>query len=202
MNKYLDNYYRLFSEDDKEVYKAVLEKKDWVLVPLFLPGDLSITHDEKGQKHFKGIEALFDDVIPFEKLDDDKLDGFRFVKFKKSIKGDKHPHFYIEYDFNKIDQKGYQTIVANFYPCMTKEELDIIKESSDIKELLKRFMIGNDNEAVIILHEQNLLNNAFFAPVMRRVIVDKKAPQEVKDVLKELHEEKGVEYVEKDFIIK
>ena len=28
-----------------------LEKKDWVLVPLFLPGNLSVTNDEKGQKH-------------------------------------------------------------------------------------------------------------------------------------------------------
>ena len=34
MNKYLDNFNRLFSDDDKIVYQAILEKKDWICRPL------------------------------------------------------------------------------------------------------------------------------------------------------------------------
>lgn len=200
MHKYLDNYYRLFSENDQEVYKAVLEKKDWILVPLFLPGDLTMEKDEGGNNHFFALEALFNDVLLFKKLDDERLKNFRYIKFKKNLSGNNHPHFYIEYDFNKIDQKGYQTVVANFYHCLNKKELEIQKESSDVKELLKLFMIGEENEAVIVLDESNLLNNAFFAPIMKRIIVSDMAPHEVKEVLIKLATEKDVEYVEKSFI--
>lgn len=200
MNKYLDNFYRLFSENDQEVYKAVLEKKDWILAPLYLPGDLSMSKDKEGKNHFLALEALFDDVLLFKSLDDKRVSNFRYVKFKKSIKGNSHPHFYIEYDFNKIDQKGYQTVVANFYPCLNKKNLEIDKDSNDIKELLKIFMIGEENEAVIVLEESNLLNNAFFAPIMKRVIVSETAPMEVKEVLIKLAEEKDIGYVEKSFI--
>lgn len=200
MNKYLDNYYRLFSENDQEVYQAVLEKKDWILVPLYLPGDLSMEKDEEGKNHFFALEALFNDVLLFKSLGDERLKQYRYVKFKKSLIGNNHPHFYIEYDFNKIDQKGYQTVVANFYHCLNKKELEINKESDDVKELLKLFMIGEENEAVIVLEESNLLNNAFFAPIIKRIIVSDLAPHEVKEVLIKLANEKDVEYIEKSFI--
>ena len=200
MNEYLDNFYRLFSENDQEVYKAVLEKKDWILIPLFLPGDLSISKDEEGKNHFFALEALFNDVLLFKSLDDKRVSNFRYVKFKKRITGNTHPHFYVEYDFNKIDQKGYQTVVANFYHCLNKKELEINKNSDDIKELLKLFMIGEENEAVIVLEESNLLNNAFFAPIMKRVIVSESAPMEVKEVLIKLAEEKNIGYAEKSFV--
>ncbi len=199
MHRYLNNFYRLFSSDDQEVYKAILEKKDWILKPLYLPGDLSISKDKEGKNHFFGLEALFDDVLLFNSLNDERVNSYRYVKFKTNMNGNTHPHFYIEYDFNKIDQKGYQALVANFYPCLSKKDLEIKRDSSDIKELLKLFMIGEENEAVIILEDKNLINNAFFAPVIKRVIVSKSAPFEVKEVLQKLAEKKEANYIEKTF---
>lgn len=194
MHKYLDNFNRLFDEDDNIVYQAILEKKDWILVPLYLQGDLSISLDANGQKHFYFLESLFDDTIIFKKLETLQDNNFRYAKFKTKI--DNQALFYIEYDFRLIDDKGYQSLVANFYPCLSKKDLNINEESTEVKEILKQYMIGQEDERVIILDKNALLNERFFAPVIKRILVQKKAPQEVREVLEALANEKKIEIKE------
>ena len=57
-------------------------------------------------------------------------------------------------------------------------------------------MIGENNESVIILDQSALINDAFFAPIIRKVLVKESAPKEVKEVLINLAVDKDVEYVE------
>ena len=57
----------LFSDEDPIIYKAVRQKKDWLFVPLFLRGDINQVADSQGSIHYRKIEALVDDVLPFEK---------------------------------------------------------------------------------------------------------------------------------------
>lgn len=194
MHKYLDNFNRLFSEDDQVVYKAVLEKKDWILDKLYIKGNIDVSLDENGQKHFAMLEALFDDVLVFKKHPYLPENNFRFVKFLKDTKED--ALFYIEYDFRKIDQKGYQSLVANFYPCLKEEELEIDYQSEEVKETLKKYMIGKPNEAVLILDKNALLNERFFAPVMTRILAKENIPTELKEVLTNLAQEKNLKYEE------
>ena len=196
MNKYLDNFNRLFSDDDKIVYQAILEKKDWICRPLYLLGNLDITIDEQGKKHFKFLESLFDNVILFKKSKNELASNFRYVKFLTSIINEEEAMFYIEYDFTRIDEKGYRAVVANYYPCLNEEELHIDYSSKDTKEVLKTMMIGENNESVIILDENALINDAFFAQIIRKIFVKESAPKEVKEVLINLAVDKDVEYVE------
>ena len=196
MNKYLDNFNRLFSDDDKIVYQAILEKKDWIFSPLYWPGNLDISLDEQGKKHFKFLESLFDNVILFKKSKNELARNFRYVKFLTSIINEEEAMFYIEYDFTRIDEKGYRAVVANYYPCLNEEELHIDYSSKDTKEVLKTMMIGENNESVIILDENALINDAFFAPIIRKIFVNESAPKEVKEVLINLAVDKDVEYVE------
>ena len=195
MNKYLDNFNRLFSDDDKVVYQAILEKKDWLFHPLYLSGNLDITLDEQGKKHFKFLESLFDNVILFKKSKNELANNFRYVKFSNDLSNEE-ALFFIEYDFTRIDEKGYHAIVANYYPCLSEEELHIDYSSKSVKEVLKTMMIGENNESVIILDQSALINDAFFAPIIRKVFVKESAPKEVKEVLINLAVDKDVEYVE------
>ena len=195
MNKYLDNFNRLFSDDDKIVYQAILEKKDWLFHPLYLSGNLDITLDEQGKKHFKFLESLFDNVILFKKSKNELANNFRYVKFSNDLSNEE-ALFFIEYDFTRIDEKGYHAIVANYYPCLSEKELHIDYSSKSVKEVLKTMMIGENNESVIILDQSALINDAFFAPIIRKVFVKESAPKEVKEVLINLAVDKDVEYVE------
>ena len=147
MNPYLQNYIHLFSEDQATVIKAVKEKKDWILRPLFLPLDFTQKEDENGKKHFYHLEALLDDVICFSSLKSDLqvIQNFRFVKFQTDlmVHSSSFPYAFIQYDFRKIDQKGYQELLANYYPCLSLEELEIKEDaSSNVVEAMKYFMVG------------------------------------------------------------
>ena len=118
-----------------------------------MPGNLDITIDEQGKKHFKFLESLFDNVILFKKSKNELARNFRYIKFLTSIINEEEAMFYIEYDFTRIDEKGYRAVVANYYPCLNEEELHIDYSSKDTKEALKTMMIGENNESVIILDE-------------------------------------------------
>lgn len=204
MNPYLQNYIHLFSDDQATVIKAVKEKKDWILRPLFLPLDFTQKEDENGKKHFYHLEALLDDVICFSSLKSDLqvIQNFRFVKFQTDlmVHSSSFPYAFIQYDFRKIDQKGYQELLANYYPCLSLEELEIKEDaSSNVVEAMKYFMVGEKNEAVLILDAQQLIHDAYYAPVIRQLIVHPSTPEELKELLKGIAKEKGVPYVEVDY---
>lgn len=94
MNKFLKNFKDLYSDDDNVVYQALLEKKDWILQDLYMPGDLTITVSEDGSKHFKMLEDLVNDSIlldsyPFmDNIYKGMNEGFKNLRYKvfKNIK--------------------------------------------------------------------------------------------------------------------
>ena len=59
MEKNLLNLRELFSEDKKIIYKALLEKKDWINKSFYVVGNLSTNED---------LEDIFDNRIRFKRL--------------------------------------------------------------------------------------------------------------------------------------
>lgn len=213
MNVFLKNFLDLFSEEDPIIYKALLAKKDWLFVPLFLRGDLNQIEDAQGLTHYRKIEALLDDVLPFDKpvlpggfqLSDDKkkellsaYEAYRVLRFETDKKTLKDAPFFAEYDFTKIDQRGYHALLANFFPCLSSEELELRQEDdwTKVANQLKPLMLGPSGQCVLILESHLLIQDAFYAPVLRKIHVNPESSQELKDELRQLCVEKGIIYTE------
>lgn len=213
MNDFLKNFLDLFSEDDQVIYQALLKKKDWLFIPLYLEGDLKQTNDSEGLPHFRKIEALYDDVLPFEKavvpedmilLGDKKkeivsaYESFRILHFHSDPKTLADAPFFAEYDFTKIDQRGYHALLANFFPCLNQEALEIDPDAdySLAVNQLKPLMIGPKGKYVLILESHLLIQDAFYAPVLRKIHVNPSSSGELKTELQNLCKEKGIIYTE------
>lgn len=212
MNKKLQNFVNLFSEDDRIVYKAIFAKKDWLFVPLYLRGNLDVTIDENNLKHFRLIEALYDDVLTFDEIRLSKklsLDTNLKTKIEKSLSPyvkvtlfdsicDDNSPFYAEYDFTKINEETYHSLLANFYPCMSIRSLsiDASKLEFSLIEKLKCAMVGLKGEHVLIVERSTLINNSLYAPILRAIHVRTTAEPLLKQELSTLCKEKGIIYKE------
>ncbi|MCX5775109.1 MAG: hypothetical protein NTV44_01935 [Firmicutes bacterium] len=212
MNKKLQNFMNLFSDDDKVVYQAILAKKDWLFVPLFLPGNTMVYMDERNLRHYRLLEAIYDDVLPFDKiLLDTKIPVKSDVKLKvesdlkeyrklvlmDAIPNDNTP-FFAEYDFTKLNEETYHALVANFYPCLSVRSLSIdlsLLETSLI-EKLKSVMVGKKGEHVLIVDQSVLLNDSLYAPMLRAIHVRPNADPVLQEELRLLCKEKGIIYKE------
>lgn len=212
MNKQLKNFVDLFSDDDTVVYHAILAKKDWLFVPLFLRGNTLVSKDERNLVHYPFIEALYDDVLPFDKI---VLDAE--IPIKKSLKSKIESHleqylklvlldfipdddtpFFAEYDFTKINEQTYHSLVANFYPCFSTRSLSIdlsLIETSFV-EKMKCAMVGKKGEHVLIVDKASLLNDSLYAPILRAIHVRHDADSVLKEELRLLCKEKGIIYKE------
>lgn len=212
MNKKLKNFNDLFSENDQIVYKALLAKKDWLFVPLFLKGNLEVNLDENGNKHYRFLEALYDDVLAFDEIVLDKklplkprlkskiemkLTPYVKLTLLDSIPDDESP-FFAEYDFTKINDETYHSLLANFYPCFPLRTLDInlLTLESSRSEQLKCVMIGKKCEYVLIVDRFTLINNCLYAPILRAIHVRPTADPLLKEELQILCKEKGIIYKE------
>ncbi len=215
MNEYLKNFLELFSEDDQTIYQALLAKKDWLFVPLFLKGNLNQIIDSQGLKHFRLIEALYDDVLPFDKAIlvneseyslqqrralNEAYENFRVLSLETDRKSMDGAPFFAEYDFTKIDQRGYHALLANFFPCLRKEELEIdpLADMSLAVNQLRPLMIGPKGRYVLILESHLLIQDAFYAPILRKIHVAVSASDELKDEFRHLCKEKGIIYTEEE----
>jgi len=212
VNKQLQNFLDLFSDDDTTVYKALLAKKDWLFVPLYLRGNLEEVMDENGLKHFRLIESLYDDVLPFEKITistnlplkpalkakiEASLSSYSKVSLFNFIPDDDSP-FFAEYDFTKINEQTYHALLANFYPCFPIKTLEInlsLVETSFL-EKLKCAMIGKKGEHVLIVERTTLINDSLYAPILRAIHVRSNADPLLKEELHILCKEKGIIYKE------
>ena len=65
MSKDIKNLDLLFSENQRDIYLGLLEKKDWINRKLILNGCLDYYLDEKDRKRFFFLENLFDNVVAF-----------------------------------------------------------------------------------------------------------------------------------------
>ena len=199
MSKDIKNLELLFSENQREIYLGLLEKKDWINTKLILNGCLDYYIDDNERRRFFFLENLFDNVVTFQPIKyenpnlseiknitiNEQLMPFKRAKFKRNINLLDDVPFYVEYDFNKLDLPGYKALFANFYYNHKEEDLniDLSKEDLDPIDLIKIAMIGNEDECSLILTDDNLINGVYFLPIVSKIYIAK--PLEA-DLFKEL----------------
>lgn len=177
VNEKILNFYDLYSNDDRVVYRAVLEKKDWMFRKLFIPCTFRSLYIDSIVT-YPDLFGLMDQSFVFEKL---SLDESKFVGHEKQIKKIVNAFnqryriryayeqivpmkdsttFWVEMDFTKLDKKTYNDLVCNFYPCIPNiEEMDLFYDETNEIDLLKYPMIGNNRKWVFILDSNSMVND-------------------------------------------
>lgn len=205
----IENLKLLFSDNRKEIYQALYEKKDWINRKLILNGCLDYYLDEQGKKRFFFLENLFDNVVAFNpvhyennRLQDwniirinEDLQAFKRAKFKTKIDLTSGAPFFVEYDFNKLDELGYKTLFANFYFNHPEADLCIDLESDPMEaiDLIKICLIGREDECSIILTDDNLLNGVYYLPIVSKIYIAKAIEDELFKTLEEYCKRNNVE---------
>lgn len=212
MNKLLKNFYDLYSNDDSVCYKALLEKKDWMFRKLFVP----ISFDkvvEDGKDLYPELYGVLDSSFVFKKLkyDKDIFSNLDFAKCMELITAFNNSYrylnlvekftssqdfFYVELETNKMDEKAYRELVANFYPRLTREELEL-KYNDNLIELLKLAMVGEDGYC-LILGNDTLINDRYYLPIIKKLHYSKKMNQNQIEAVKEIAQSLGVDCYEYD----
>ena len=176
MEKYLLNLRELFSEDKKIIYKALLEKKDWINKSFYVVGNLSTNED---------LEDIFDNRIRFKRLyinpelkkdiQDDELkqvEDFRVLYlFDNPPEIVSNDEFVIKYDFSYLLDREYKMLFANFYPCLNKEEI-LQKEEDRFVQIMKLFMSKDLGDNVILINNQELTSSCFYCKVIKEIQVN------------------------------
>ncbi len=176
MEKYLLNLRELFSEDKKIIYKALLEKKDWINKSFYVVGNLSTNED---------LEDIFDNRIRFKRLyinpelkkdiQDEELkqvEDFRVLYlFDNPPEIVSNDEFVIKYDFSYLLDREYKMLFANFYPCLNKEEI-LQKEEDRFVQIMKLFMSKDLGDNVILMNNQELTSSCFYCKVIKEIQVN------------------------------
>lgn len=176
MEKYLLNLRELFSEDKKIIYKALLEKKDWINKSFYVVGNLSTNED---------LEDIFDNRIRFKRLyinpelkkdiQDEELkqvEDFRVLYlFDNPPEIVSNDEFVIKYDFSYLLDREYKMLFANFYPCLNKEEI-LQKEEDRFVQIMKLFMSKDLGDNVILMNNQELTSSCFYSKVIKEIQVN------------------------------
>ena len=176
MEKNLLNLRELFSEDKKIIYKALLEKKDWINKSFYVVGNLSTNED---------LEDIFDNRIRFKRLyinpelkkdiQDEELkqvEDFRVLYlFDNPPEIVSNDEFVIKYDFSYLLDREYKILFANFYPCLNKEEI-LQKEEDRFVQIMKLFMSKDLGDNVILMNNQELTSSCFYCKVIKEIQVN------------------------------
>ena len=177
MEKYLLNLRELFSQDKKIIYKALLEKKDWINKSFYVVGSLSTNED---------LEDIFDNRLRFKKLyinpelkqdiQDEELkqvQEFRVLYlFNNPPEVIANDEFVIKYDFSYLLDREYKMLFANFYPCLNKDEI-LQKEEDRFVQSMKLFMSKDLGDNVILMNNQELTSSCFYCKVIKEIQVNK-----------------------------
>lgn len=176
MEKNLLNLRELFSEDKKIIYKALLEKKDWINKSFYVVGNLSTNED---------LEDIFDNRIRFKRLyinpelkkdiQDEELkqvEDFRVLYlFDNPPEIVSNDEFVIKYDFSYLLDREYKMLFANFYSCLNKEEI-LQKEEDRFVQIMKLFMSKDLGDNVILMNNQELTSSCFYCKVIKEIQVN------------------------------
>ena len=176
MEKNLLNLRELFSEDKKIIYKALLEKKDWINKSFYVVGNLSTNED---------LEDIFDNRIRFKRLyinpelkkdiQDEELkqvEDFRVLYlFDNPPEIVSNDEFVIKYDFSYLLDREYKMLFANFYPCLNKEKI-LQKEEDRFVQIMKLFMSKDLGDNVILMNNQELTSSCFYCKVIKEIQVN------------------------------
>ena len=177
MEKYLLNLRELFSKDKKIIYKALLDKKDWINKSFYVVGSLSSNED---------LEDIFDNRLRFKKLyinpelkqdiQDEELkqvQEFRVLYlFNNPPEVIANDEFVIKYDFSYLLDREYKMLFANFYPCLNKDEI-LQKEEDRFVQIMKLFMSKDLGDNVILMNNQELTSSCFYCKVIKEIQVNK-----------------------------
>ena len=135
MNDDIKNLDLLFSDNQTEIYLGLLQKKDWINRKLILNGCLDYYLDDKNRRRFFFLENLFDNVVAFQPVKyenknihevkeisiNEQLIPFKRAVFKTKIDVNDGAPFYVEYDFNKLDQLAYKLYFQIFTSIIRKK---------------------------------------------------------------------------------
>lgn len=209
MNKDIKNLDLLFSENQRDIYLGLIEKKDWINRKLILNGCLDYYLDEKNRRRFFFLENLFDNVVAFHPVTyqnksltepkeisiNEQLAVFKKATFKTKIDLTNGAPFYVEYDFNLLDAPGYKTLFANFYFNHDEKDLDINLEPEDLdpKDLIKLCIIGSEDECSIVLTDDNLINGVYFLPIVSKIYIARAIEEDLFKELKRYCEDNEIE---------
>lgn len=189
MNLYLKNLRNLFSDDDKIMYRALLEKKEWINHSFFVVGSLMDNQD---------IEDIFDRKIRFKKLliNQEVNDNYRVLylydKRPETINDDE---FVIKYDFSLLNEREYKMLFANFYPCLTQEDI-ALKEESSLVKIMKTFMRDDLGDKVIIMDNNDLISSCFPCQIISEIVIYKNLQEGYKMHLRLLCEKLHIKCLE------
>ena len=179
MSKYLSNLRNLFSEDDQIVFNALKEKKDWINHYFYIVCSLKDNQD---------IEDIIEQRIRFRSLyvnpeycvdEDNQKVNEDFSTFKVLYLYNDIPtyleedEFIVRLNFNKLTDRDYRMLFANFYPCLDKNEI-LVKEEDEIISLLKKGMDLYLGDNVIIMANYDLVNSCFSCNVVDQILVNDK----------------------------
>lgn len=212
MNYFLANLYKLYSPDDSVSYQAILEKKNWMFQKLYVP--ISFKAKIINQKDiYEELYALIDQAFVFKSLNyqKNKFGNFDSKKIKKMIDVfnqnysylyltnmldfDKEKDiFYAEIDLSQIGQEVYRILVANFFPCLKEEDLEIKLDLTSIVEIIKLAML-NEKGFVFILENDKLLDKKLFLPVVKKLHYKSSLEQEKIDTIEEIGRKLNVEVI-------
>ena len=220
MHSDLEIFNNLYGDDDELVFKALSAKKDWMFEkPLFVKGHINIKKDNKGLIHYPFIESMLDDTLLFEdfKVLNEEVNSLNnneqiekvlnehFAYLNLYEKVDDSTPFFVEYDFNLIDNNMFNMLFPNFFRkhSINLWNIDFEKinniTSESLIEYLKLALVGKEGEHVIVMEKSNLINGVFFAPIAKRIIAQNNIDEELKLELKTIAEEKEMEYEERDY---
>lgn len=212
MNYFLTNLYKLYSSDDSVSYQAILEKKNWMFQKLYVP--ISFKSKIVNQKDiYEELYALIDQAFVFKSLSyqKSKYGNYDSKKVKKMIDifnqnysylyltnvidfDTEKDIFYAEIDLSKISQETYKILVANFFPCLKEEELEIKLDLTSIVEILKLAML-NEKGFVFILENDKLLDKKLFLPVIKKLHYQSNLDQEKVETIEEIARRLNVEVI-------
>ena len=216
----LEIFNNLYGDDDELVFQALSAKKDWMFIKsLYVKGHINIKKDDKGLIHYPFIESMLDDTLLFEDFkvineevkalnNDEQIEKilnerFAYLNLYEYVDGS--APFFVEYDFNLIDNNMFNMLFPNFFRKHNINSWDIDIEainnlsSESLIEYLKLALVGKEGEHIIVMEKSNLINGVFFAPIAKKIIAKKNIDEELKVELKTIAEEKEMEYEERDY---
>lgn len=172
MDKRIENFKNLFSENKKVIYNALMEKKDAINGVFYTTCSFQgLVKDDK--KIYPELFSILSNALFFE-LKDDKY-GYKYFNMYPKYE-EKEGFFLLKYAFNELDRYTYLDLFANFYPCFKEKEY---KFEDPIQNELYELMISND-EYVLILDKSKLINQSYPLKVLKEIIYDSKYIDEEK----------------------
>lgn len=165
MENYKQNFLDLYAENEELVRMAIKEKKDLILNKFVTL--ISFSYREvDNKKIYDELYALMDSAFIFSY---DEKEQFVYKKFLSIDKIKPLSHlFYVELDFRKMDHNMYCDLLANFYPCLSIEDINSIEDS--FLHDLATLMLGDNGEYVLILDESKSFKGRVYLPYICKLI--------------------------------